>query len=65
MPAAVTSPKTCTVTVAPHITGAQLTTILAVAPENLTVAQVRILEDAINRVSGGGNAAAVIGTLLA
>ncbi|GAC1700076.1 MAG: hypothetical protein NVS9B4_00800 [Candidatus Acidiferrum sp.] len=65
MPASVSTPKTCTVTVAPHLTAAQLTAIMAIAPENMTVAQHRIIDDAINRVSGGGNPAAVIGTLLA
>lgn len=48
-----TGSKTCTVDLAPHILATDLTTLLAIAPENLTVAQFNQLGDALGRVSAG------------
>ena len=56
--------KTVTHDVAPHLTASTLTTLLATAIENLTVAQLRMLIDAIDRVGQGRNPSATIGTLL-
>ncbi len=58
-----TGPKTCTNALAPHLTAARLTTLLAIAPEVLTVAQFNELADALSRVSGGHEPTAVLGTL--
>jgi hypothetical protein len=41
-----------------------LTTLLATPIENLTVAQLRDLTDALKRVSGGEARTSVVGTLL-
>lgn len=59
-----TGSKTCSVTLAPHLPASLLTTNLAIAPENMTVGQLRQLLDACARVKGGGNENAVVGTLL-
>ncbi len=50
--------KTVTQSQAPHLSATLLTSLLAVAPQNFTVAQLRTLKDAISRVVGGGNPAA-------
>jgi hypothetical protein len=39
--------------VAPHLTGATLTALFATPVENLTVAQVQTINDALERVSAG------------
>ena len=64
MAASVSGSKTCTATIAPHLTGAVLTTLLATAVENMTVAQLDQIHDALSRLPGGRNAAATIGSLL-
>jgi hypothetical protein len=48
----------------PGLTAATLTTLLGIAPENMTVAQHKQISDAIKRVPGGGNPAATIGSLI-
>ena len=63
MAATCSGTKTVTKTLAPHLTAAVLTTLLATPIENLTVAQVQQLIDAIKRVSGGKTPGNVIGTL--
>ena len=64
MPATVTGSKTVTTAKSPALSAAVLTTLLATAIENLTVAQFNQIRDAIKRTSGGGNPKATIGNLL-
>ena len=66
MAASVSTPKTVTKDVSPQQTAARMTTLLAIAPENMTLAQLRELTDALNHVSGGSDAssATTVGTLL-
>ena len=64
MAATTSGTKTVTHTVAPHLTGAMLTTLLATPIENLTVAQLKELQDALKRVNDGENPARTIGSLL-
>ena len=56
--------KTVTKAVAPHLSAATLTALLAQPVENLTVAQLVVLLDATHRVSGGGAPGATLGSLL-
>lgn len=56
--------KTVTQSQAPHLSATLLTNLLAVAPQNLTVAQLGTLKDALSRVAGGGNPATLLGGLL-
>lgn len=58
-----TGSKTVTVDVSPIHTAASLTTLLAIAPENLTRAQLETIRTACDRVKGGQHPAVVIGTL--
>lgn len=64
MAATVTGSKTCTQQLAPHLSAAKLTAILATAVENLTVAQFRDLKDALHRIAGGEESNNTIGSLL-
>lgn len=64
MAATVSGSKTCTQALAPHLSATYLTTLLATPIENLTVAQLRDLTDALKRVSGGEASTSVVGTLL-
>ena len=64
MAASVSGSKTCTNDVAPHLTAATLTTILAIAPENMTVAQHNQLTSALQRISSGEDTTKTIGSLL-
>lgn len=64
MAATTSGTKTVTHTVAPHLTAAILTTLLATPIENLTVAQFKELRDALRRVDDGENPARTIGSLL-
>ena len=47
-----TGTKTVTRDLGPHLKAATLTALLATAVENLTLAQLRQIEDALSRVSG-------------
>jgi hypothetical protein len=58
-----TGSKTVTKDVAPHLTAATLTALLATAPENLTFAQLKQLSDGVKRISGGHAPAATLGTI--
>jgi hypothetical protein len=62
--AVLTNTKTVAVDVSPSLKASTLTGLLAIAPENLTVAQFNQLADAIKRIPGGGDNASVIGALL-
>jgi hypothetical protein len=64
MSVTLTGTKTLTVSVAPHLTAPILTTLLATPVENLTVAQLDQLRDAVNRVAQGATPASTIGSLL-
>ena len=64
MAAVVSGSKTVNNSVSPSLTASALTSLLAIAPENMTVAQLGKLHDALSRISGGGNPAATIGSLL-
>ena len=64
MSASTSGTKTVTRDVSPYLTASTLTALLATPIESLTVAQFNQLKDALTRISGGGNPAAVIGQLL-
>lgn len=64
MAASVTGSKTVNNAVSPSLPASTLTTLLATAPENMTIAQLDQLKDAVKRIPGGGNPAATIGSLL-
>ena len=59
-----TGTKTVSVNVAPHLTASVLTSLLATPVENLTVAQLDQLRDAVNRVAKGATPSSTVGTLL-
>lgn len=66
MSASVSGSKTCTIAPAPHLSATALTNLMAIAPENLTLAQLKQLVDAVSRI-GGSNAqtsTTTLGTLL-
>jgi hypothetical protein len=64
MAATVSGSKTVTQPVAPHLPASALTALLATPIENLTVAQLNQLVDALYRVQGGHDPSKTIGTLL-
>lgn len=65
MSASVSGGKTCTVDVAPHLTASALTTLLAIAPENMTVAQFNQIADALKRIPSGHENSKTLTQLLA
>jgi hypothetical protein len=64
MPASTSGTKTVTKDLGPSHTANQLTTILAMPIENLTIAQLRLLQEALRKVSKGHEPTATIGALL-
>ena len=64
MAATTSGTKTVTHTLAPHLTAAILTTLLATPIESLTVGQLDAIVDALRRIAGGENPASTIGSLL-
>lgn len=64
MAATVSGSKTCNNSVAPHLSASALTTLLAIAIENLTVAQFFQIADALNRLSITQPSTKTLGTLL-
>lgn len=58
-----TGTKTVNNHVAPHLSATVMTAILATPVENLTVAQVKQLVDALKRIPGGTNPGATLGTI--
>jgi hypothetical protein len=64
MAATTSGTKTVTHTLAPHLTAAILTTLLATPIENLTVGQLGELSDALRRIPNGEAPAVTIGSLL-
>jgi hypothetical protein len=65
MPIVFTGSKTVTKDLSPYLTAAKLTTLLAIAPELLTVGQLRELHEATKKKAGGGEPTAVLGDLFA
>ena len=63
MAAVVTGSKTVTKDVGPTYTAAQLTAILAIPIESLTIAQLRILDEAVRKVASGHEPKATVGSL--
>jgi hypothetical protein len=61
MAAVVTGSKTCTQNVSPNITASVLTSIMATAPEDLTIAQLHLLYDASRKLQGGSEPGATLG----
>lgn len=64
MAATVSGSKTVTTSVSPQFTATVLTGLLAVAPEDLTIAQLKTLLDATKRTPLGSNPAATVGQCL-
>ncbi|MGA3187409.1 MAG: hypothetical protein ABSF22_09890 [Bryobacteraceae bacterium] len=64
MAATTSGTKTVTHTLAPHLTAAILTTLLATPIETLTVRQFEELQDALRRIPDGENPVRTIGSLL-
>lgn len=64
MAATVSGSKTVTKSPSPCCAASMLTTLLAIAPENMTVAQFYQILDALKRIPGGANPSATIGSLL-
>jgi hypothetical protein len=64
MAATTSGTKTLTRTLAPHLTAAALTTLLATPIENLTVGQVHQLVDALKRTATGDDVTRTVGSLL-
>ena len=64
MAAVVSGSKTVTRDYSPALTGAALTTLLATAIENLTIAQLKQITDALARIPGGSAESTLVGTLL-
>lgn len=61
---ATTNSKTLSISLAPHLSAAALTALLATPVELLTVAQFHQLKDALKRVPGGREGSNTIGGLL-
>lgn len=64
MAATTSGTKTVTHSLAPHLTAATLTTILATPIENLTVAQLSQITDALTRLPDGETPTRTVGSLL-
>jgi len=64
MAATTSGTKTVTHALAPHLSAAMLTTLLATPIETLTVAQLEQLCDALSRIPKGETPATTIGSLL-
>ena len=60
----VTGSKTVTRDVSPNATAAVLTALLATPVENLTIAQLQLLEGSVRKLPGGHAPGITIGTLL-
>jgi len=63
MPATTSGTKTVTKDLAPHLKATYLTTLCASAVENLTIAQLRDLNDAVKRTGKGHDPGQTIGAL--
>jgi len=59
-----TGSKTVTQNISPTETAAVLTTLMATAPENMTVGQVHQLYNVLKHVAGGGEETNIVGALL-
>ncbi len=64
MAATTTGTKTLTRALAPHLSASLLTTLLATPIENLTVAQLDQIVDALKRTASGEDLSRTVGSLL-
>jgi hypothetical protein len=64
MAATTSGTKTVTHALAPHLSAALLTTLMATPLENFTIAQLNELSDALKRVADGENPLRTIGSLI-
>ena len=64
MAASVSGSKTVTQAAAPHLSASVLTTLLATAIENLTVAQFNQIGDSLKRIPKGHQPNLTLGTIL-
>jgi hypothetical protein len=64
MAAIVTGSKTPRTDITPHFTAEYMATLFAIAPENLTVAQLKDLQEALRFLPGGSDPAKVVGALV-
>jgi hypothetical protein len=64
MAATTTGTKTVTRSLAPQLSAAMLTALMATALENLTIAQLNQIYDALKRVTDGKNPLRTIGSLI-
>jgi hypothetical protein len=64
MAVVLTGSKTVTRTLAPHLSAALLTALLATPLESLTVLQINQIYDALKRLTDGKNPLRTIGSLL-
>ena len=64
MAATTSGTKTLTRALAPHLSAALLTTLLATPIENLTVGQLEQIVDALRRTSTGEDLSRTVGSLL-
>jgi hypothetical protein len=63
MAASVSGSKTVTTNVSPVHTAANITSIFAIAPENMTVARLNFIAQCLRQKQGGEDPNTVIGTL--
>jgi hypothetical protein len=64
MAATTSGTKTVTHALAPHLSAALLTTLMATPLENFTIAQLNEISDALKRVADGENPLRTIGSLI-
>ena len=64
MACTVSGSKTCTISIAPHLSATALTALLAIGVENLTVDQFNQIADAIRRCGKAADHTATIGSFL-
>jgi hypothetical protein len=64
MAATTSGTKTVTHALAPHLSAALLTTLMATPLEDFTIAQLNELSDALKRVADGENPIRTIGSLI-
>jgi hypothetical protein len=65
MAASVSGSKIPANNITPHFTAAYMATLFAIAPENMTVAQVKDLHNALQFLAGGNDPTKVVGALVA
>lgn len=63
MAASVSGSKTVSVSVAPHISAATMTTLMSTPIENLTVAQFTLIAEALGKIASGREPTKTLGQL--